>query len=272
MTYVLKIGGGAGVDHQAVIRNLAERIQAGERWVLVHGTSAAADELATRLGVPVRTITSPGGHVSRHTDAQMIGIYGMAAASVNQQLCAELAGYGVRVAGLTGPTVISAQRKQAIRAIQNGRPIVIRDDFSGRITGIDRDLLESLLDAGYTPVIAPFAIGEAGESLNVDGDLIAATAARALNADLLMILSNVPGLLRDVNDPASVIENFALHDIERYENFAAGRMKKKLLAAREATIERVILADSRQENPIDAAIAGSGTHIWREGQHVGHHA
>ncbi|MBI5927799.1 MAG: [LysW]-aminoadipate kinase [Chloroflexi bacterium] len=272
MTNVLKIGGGAGVDHRAVIRNLAERIQAGERWVLVHGTSAAANELATRLGVPVRTITSPGGHVSRHTDAQMIGIYGMAAASVNQQLCAELSGYGVRVAGLTGPTVISAQRKQAIRAIQNGRPVVIRDDFSGRITGIDRDLLESLLDAGYTPVIAPLAIGESGESLNVDGDLVAATAAHTLNANLLMILSNVPGLLRDVNDATSLVENFTLYEIERYENFAAGRMKKKLLAAREAKVEQVILADSRLENPINAALTGAGTHIWQEGQHVGHHA
>ncbi|KAB2863526.1 MAG: [LysW]-aminoadipate kinase, partial [Anaerolineae bacterium] len=183
-----------------------------------------------------------------------------------------LSGYGVRVVGLIGPTVITAQRKQAIRAIQNGRPVVIRDDFSGRITGIDHDLIESLLDAGYTPVIAPLAIGEAGESLNVDGDLIAATAARALNAHLLMILSNVPGLLRDVNDPTSRIEHFALHEIERYEDFAAGRMKKKLLAAREANIEQVILADSRLENPIDAALTGAGTHIWREGQHVGNHA
>lgn len=272
MINVLKIGGGAGVDHQAVIQNLATRIQAGERWVLVHGTSAAANDLAAQMGVQVRTITSPGGHVSRHTDAQMIGIYGMAAASVNQRLCAELTSYGVRVVGLTGPTVINAQRKQAIRAIQNGRPVVIRDDFSGRITGVDGELIQSLLDAGYTPVIAPLAIGELGESLNVDGDLVAATVARELVADRLMILSNVPGLLRDVNNPASLINEFSLREIERYEPYANGRMKKKLLAAAEAGVEQTILGDSRLDNPIDAGLAGAGTHIWQEGQHVAHHA
>jgi acetylglutamate/LysW-gamma-L-alpha-aminoadipate kinase len=269
-THVLKLGGGAGVDHTRTLRNLAERIQRGERWVLVHGTSAAANDLAQQVGYTVQTITSPGGHTSRYTDARMIEIYCAAAASVNQRLTAELAGLGVRAVGLAGPTVISARRKEAIRALRNGRPVLVRDDFSGAITGVDGDVLAHLLESGVTPVIAPVALGAAFERLNVDGDLVAATVARALDADTLTILSNVPGLLRDVDDPGSLVAQFGLNELARYEPLAQGRMKKKLLAAQAAGVARVILADSRLDDPIDAALAGAGTHIVNEVRHVEH--
>jgi acetylglutamate/LysW-gamma-L-alpha-aminoadipate kinase len=124
-------------------------------------------------------------------------------------------------------------------------------------------LLRTLLAAGMTPVVAPIAMGEAFERLNVDGDLAAAQIARALGADTLVILSNVPGLLRDVGDPASLVRGFGLDELDRYEGLAQGRMKKKLLAAQAAQATRVILADSRVERPLDAALAGGGTHILR---------
>jgi [amino group carrier protein]-L-2-aminoadipate 6-kinase len=263
MIRVLKLGGGAGVEHTAVLQNLAERIQAGEDWVLVHGASDAANTLAEQVGYPARTITTANGHTSRYTDSRTIEIFSAAAGSVNQQLSAQLASFGVNAVGLSGPTIIHARRKSAIRAIHNGRPVVIRDDYSGTITGINLRLLRQLLDIGVTPVVAPLAIGEEFERLNVDGDLVAAEIARGLQAETLVILSNVPGLLRDVNDRASLVTELSLSEIERYDAFANGRMKKKLLAAQRAEIARVILADSRLESPLDAAINGGGTHIWR---------
>lgn len=261
MIRVLKLGGGAGVDQAAVLENLAERIQSGERWVLAHGVSDAANRLAEEVGYPAQTLVTPGGHTSRYTDARTIEIFSAAAGSVNQQITAQLARYGVNAVGLAGPNVIHARRKTAIRAIRDGRQVIIRDDYSGAITGINADLLHTLLDAGMTPVIAPLAMGEEYERLNVDGDLVAATIARELHADTLLILSNVPGLLRDVNDPKSLVPEFDLHEIEHFETYAAGRMKKKLLAVQQANTARVILADSRVEHPIDAALAGGGTHI-----------
>jgi acetylglutamate/LysW-gamma-L-alpha-aminoadipate kinase len=107
-------------------------------------------------------------------------------------------------------------------------------------------------------------MGEQFERLNVDGDLVAAHIAHDLGADILLILSNVPGLMRDLNDPESLVRGFMLDDMERYESLAAGRMKKKLIAAQTANVTRTILADSRLENPLDAALSGGGTHITRE--------
>ncbi len=262
--HVLKLGGGAGIDSEPVMRNLAARILNGEQWVLVHGASDAANTLAEQVGHPVQTITSPGGHVSRYTDARMIALYSAAAASITQQIAAQLAGCGVAAVGLGGPNIIAAQRKTAIRAIRNGRPVVIRDDYSGTITGINVHILRTLLQAGLTPIVAPVAMGQEFERLNVDGDLVAATIAQALNAQTLVILSNVPGLLRDVNDPRSVVSRFILRDLDTYEPLAQGRMKKKLLAARAAQVAEVILADARIEQPLDAALAGAGTHIVRD--------
>lgn len=265
MTIVLKLGGGAGVDHAAVLANLAARVAAGERWVLVHGASDAANRLSEAVGYPAQTITTPGGHTSRYTDARTIELYSAAAGTVNQQMTAQLAMLGVRSVGLSGPTVIEARRKDAIRAVRNGRQVIIRDDYSGTITRVNRDLLDTLLNAGFLPVIAPLALGEAGERLNVDGDLVASMTAQALEAETLVILSNVPGLLRDVNDPASLVTGFTLAELPRYEGLAAGRMKKKLLAASQGQLDRVILADSRLDQPLDAALNGGGTHITRQG-------
>jgi acetylglutamate/LysW-gamma-L-alpha-aminoadipate kinase len=267
---VVKLGGGAGVNHQTVLRNLAERIHHGDQWILVHGCSDAANQLAEQVGYPAQTITSPGGHTSRYTDARTLEIFSAAAGMVNQQLAAELMSYHVHAVGLSGPNVIRAERKKAIRAIRNGRQIIIRDDYSGKIMGINTQVLVPLLESGLTPVVAPLALGDEYERLNVDGDLAAAQIAHDLRADTLVILSNVPGLLRDVNDPASLISRFSLSELDRYADFAGGRMKKKLLAAAAAQVSRVILADSRLENPIDAALAGAGTHIVNEAVYAYH--
>jgi acetylglutamate/LysW-gamma-L-alpha-aminoadipate kinase len=261
---VLKLGGGAGVDQAAVLQNLAARIQSGERWVLIHGASDAANRLAEQVGYPAQTLVTASGHTSRYTDARTIEIFSAAAASVNQQIAAQLAALGVDAVGLAGPNIIQARRKTAIRAIRDGRQIIVRDDHTGTITGINVPVLNTLLDAGITPVIAPVAMGEAFERLNVDGDLVAAYVAREFQAGALIILSNVPGLLRDIQDPASLVSHFSLHELPTYDSLAAGRMKKKLLAAQQADAARVILADSRLASPINAALNGGGTHITRD--------
>jgi acetylglutamate/LysW-gamma-L-alpha-aminoadipate kinase len=107
-------------------------------------------------------------------------------------------------------------------------------------------------------------MGEAFERLNVDGDLVAANVARELDAHTLIILSNVPGLLRDISNPGSLVSQFSLDEFASYEPLAAGRMKKKLLAAQQALANRVILADSRIVTPIDTALNGGGTHILQQ--------
>jgi acetylglutamate/LysW-gamma-L-alpha-aminoadipate kinase len=113
-------------------------------------------------------------------------------------------------------------------------------------------------------VVAPVALGLEAELLNVDGDRAAALLAGALRASTLIILSNVPGLLARFPDEGSLIRFLLPADLEMAERRADGRMKKKLLAAREALaagVARVVLSDSRQAHPVQAALTGEGTVI-----------
>ena len=266
-TLVVKAGGGAGVDLDAICADVAALVAAGTPVVLVHGTSAAADALAARVGVPVRQLTSPSGHVSRYTDPETLELYVAAAAGqVNKQLVATLQSLGCNAVGLSGVDgrLLLAQRKSAVRAVENGRQRIVRDDYTGKLESANAGLLRLLLNAGYTPVVAPLALGAEAECLNVDGDRAAAIIAASLQAPTLVILSNVAGLLANFPDETSLVRYVPANKLDAAEEMAAGRMKKKVLAAREALaggVQQVILADSRRPAPIRSALAGEGTWV-----------
>ncbi|MBX3064947.1 MAG: [LysW]-aminoadipate kinase [Anaerolineae bacterium] len=268
---VVKIGGGAGVNNDAICADIAAISQRGEQIVVVHGTSDAVNTLTERVGMEPRTLQSPSGHVSRYTDADTLEIYTMAAAGqMNKMLVAKLQSLGVNALGLSGVDgkLMIARRKEAVRAIDptTGKQRVVRDDYTGRVEQVNGDLLTLLLNAGYVPVIAPLALGLECERLNVDGDRAAAQVAGALKADTLVILTNVPGLLANFPDESSLIKHISAGEVERAIEIAGGRMKKKVLAAQEALevgLSRIVLADSRKSAPINAAVAGEGTVISR---------
>jgi acetylglutamate/LysW-gamma-L-alpha-aminoadipate kinase len=174
---------------------------------------------------------------------------------------------GVNAVGLSGidGRLLEGSRKDAIKIIDSdGRKKVLRDDFTGKVEKVNTALLNLLLDNGYLPVITPPAISYAGEAINVDGDRAAAIIASSLKADKLIILSNVPGLLRDVKDETSLITHVDKAFVEESMAFAEGRFKKKVMGATEALhegVREVVFADARVEGPISAAISGQGTVI-----------
>jgi acetylglutamate/LysW-gamma-L-alpha-aminoadipate kinase len=120
------------------------------------------------------------------------------------------------------------------------------------------------LDAGYFPVLTPPGASDAGEAINVDGDRAAAMVAAAFNAEALVILSNVPGLLREFPDEATLIHEIPRAQADDFMQYAEGRMKKKVMGAVEAIgegVQKVIFADGRIDRPVSAALAGGGTQI-----------
>jgi acetylglutamate/LysW-gamma-L-alpha-aminoadipate kinase len=173
---------------------------------------------------------------------------------------------GVNAIGLSGVDgrLLEGTRKDAIRIVENGRQRILRDDYTGRVEKVNADLLRALLERGYVPVIAPLAISYQGDAVNIDGDRAAAMIAGALGAEQLVILTNVPGLLRNYLDESSLIAHIDKHRVEQSIDFAEGRMKKKVLGATEALalgVRQVIFADGRVEQPIRRALEGKGTVI-----------
>ncbi len=264
---VIKVGGSAGNNYDALCDDLAALHQAGERLVLVHGGSDETNRLAAALGHPPRFVTSPSGYTSRYTDRRTLELFMMATGGlVNKSLVERLQARGCNAVGLSGldGRLLEGKRKATIRIVEDGRQKLLRDDWTGTIERVNTALLRLLLEGGYLPVVAPLACSEAGEAVNVDGDRAAAAIAAALGADTLLLLSNVPGLLRNFPDEASLIAHIPRSEIEASLAFAEGRMRKKVLGAQEALAQgvgRVVLGDARRPGCITAALAGQGTVI-----------
>lgn len=238
MTLVVKIGGGAGVATENIVREIAQYVAAGQRVVLLHGGSDLTNTLSDQLGHPARVVTSPNGMTSRYTDSETLQIFAMAVAGqINTDLVAQLQQQGVNALGMAGVDgrLLVARRKAVVRSVTpEGRVQILRDDYTGQIEQVNSALLDLLLNAGYTPVIAPLALSHEGERLNVDGDRAAAAVAAALHADALVIMTNVAGLLADHHDASTLIHTIPADQLDEYMHYAKGRMRKKLLGAQEA--------------------------------------
>ncbi len=265
---VVKAGGSAGLDMEAVCADIAELAQQDTQVVLVHGGSHETNTISEKLGHPPRFVTSASGHVSRYTDRQTLEIYAMVTAGrINKSLVERLQQLGVNAVGLSGldGRLLEGTRKATLRIVENGKPKVLRGEYSGKIERVNAALLLTLLQAGYTPVVAPLAISYEGQAVNVDGDRAAAAIGSALKAQTVIILSNVPGLLRDLPDETSLIAHIPLAQAQDHlERYAQGRMKRKLLGAIEALqqgVGKVIIADGRASQPLHRALAGQGTVI-----------
>lgn len=266
---VVKVGGSAGINYDLVCDDVAALVRAGQPLVLVHGGSHETNVISEKLGKPPRILTSPQGYTSRYTDAETLDIFAMVyAGKMNTRIVERLQRRGVNAIGLSGldGRLLEGPRKASVRAIVDGRQVLVRDDYTGKVERVNSALLRLLMNNGYVPVISPPACSTDGEAINVDGDRAAAMIAAALNAEQLIILSNVPGLLRHFPDEHSLIPHIAYEDLEHALSFAEGRMKKKVLGASEAIaggVARVIFGDARIEHPITAAMNGQGTTISR---------
>jgi len=264
---VLKIGGGNDLDHAAIAEDIAQLWKEGKRLVVVHGGAEMTNDIATQLGHPPQFITSPSGHTSRRTDRRTLEIFEMVYCGLlNKGWVERLQQLGVNAIGLSGldGRIWEGKRKQRIRAIVNGRRMVIRDDFTGVVQEVNAPLLRNILDMGYLAVLTPPAISYEGEAINVDGDRAAARTAVALQANTLLILTSVPGLLERFPDESTLIRHIPAHAVDTYQEVAQGRMKKKVLAASEALqggVKKVIFADGRVHAPIQEALSGHGTVI-----------
>jgi len=201
----------------------------------------------------------------RFTDEETMELFKMAmAGKVNTSVVESLQSRDVNAVGLTGVDgrLLEGEHKDKVIAVEDGRKKVKRGDHSGKIEEVNDELLHLLLDEGYVPVVGVPMVSYDGTAVNTDADRSAAAVAGALGAGLV-VLSDVPGLLRDPDDADTLVETVAYDEVdEAIEKYAEGKMKKKVYAAREALdagARNVVVASANVDNPVTRAFDGEGT-------------
>jgi acetylglutamate/LysW-gamma-L-alpha-aminoadipate kinase len=269
MLFVVKVGGsilkeGASSDLISDLKTLLRENQA----VLVHGGGVEVTEIASKLGKEQKFIVSPEGFRSRYTDKETIEIYSMVmVGKVNKQIVLALLNQEIPSIGLSGldGKLLRAERKKKLIAVdERGRKKVIDAGYTGKITKVDADLLQLLLEKGYVPVVTPIAVGDECEPLNVDGDRTAAFVAGALKADCLILLTDVDGLVLK----GELVPRIGATEIKEVLPGIGQGMSTKVHASLEALnqgVKEVIVTSGLGKSPISSALKHEcGTVITNE--------
>jgi acetylglutamate kinase len=250
-TIVVKYGGAAMQSDElrrGVMEDVVWLFSAGARVLLVHGGGPELSALQQRLGMETKFVDG-----LRYTDAETIDAAFMAlCGKVNKGLVQLIQNAGGRAAGLSGLD------GGMLRCVKKAKPDL---GFVGEITSVEPGLPNAILDAGYIPVISTVGLGEDGLAYNINADTTAGGIAAALRADLLIAMSDIPGVLRDVNDAASLIATIRTDEVEAFigAGTISGGMIPKVRGLKEAVeagVSAASIVDGRRPHALRDALAG----------------
>lgn len=241
---VIKYGGNAMISEELkhqVMEDIALLRMVGVRVVLVHGGGPEINTMLGKLGKKSEWING-----LRVTDKETIDVVQMVlAGKVNKSLVNLLGQQGVKAVGLSG------MDDRLIQAVMKDPDL----GYVGRITGVNAQLLLDLMDDGYVPVISTLACDDEGNVYNINADTAAARIAGAIRAESLFMMTDIAGILRDKDDPDSLIPCIDIN--EAVELFNSGIISGGMIPKVECCIDaihrgvgRVVVMDGRVSHSI----------------------
>lgn len=260
---VFKFGGGATINLTALAQDAAVLGQKGWKIIIIAGGNAALDLAMQACSKSPRILTSERGEKSRFTDLATLQLLKQVYGKIAREIAKIIRQKGVRATACVGASanLIWGERHRRLRIVEKGKRKMIPGDLTGRISKINLAAIRRKLQLNAVLVLYPPIASQDGE-INVDGDKIAAKVASELKAEKLIFFAEAPGILRELTDEKSYIPKIKL---ELADQYAVGRMKKKILAAKracQAGVKTVIFADGRLgEQPIQKALQGQGTFV-----------
>lgn len=272
-TVVVKFGGNAMVDralHDSFARDIVLMKLVGINPVVVHGGGPQIGRLLEKLGIESRFV---GG--MRVTDTQTMDIVEMVlGGSVNKEIVASINHAGGKAIGVTGKDgrLIRARRLDASQlGPELNAPEIVDIGHVGEVRQIDREILDVIIGSDFIPVIAPIGVDEQGNTYNINADLVASKIAQVMQAEKLMLLTNVAGLL-DRDGHVLTGLSTARVDALIADGTISGGMLPKIACALDAVKSGVASAhivDGRVPHAVLLEIftdEGMGTKITRRGE------
>ena len=243
---VVKYGGNAMTNDelkQAVMSDIVLLSLVGVKVVLVHGGGPEINDMLKRLNIESKFI---GG--LRYTDKETIDVVKMVlAGKVNKELVALLAANGGNAVGLCGldGKMLMAEKLKSEQDL----------GFVGEITGVNTKVITDSLNNGYVPVIATVASTEDGQTMNINADTAASRIAAELGAENLILMTDIAGLLKDKDDPSTLIPSVNVSDVPfmKRQGIISGRMIPKIDCCVEAVrrgVRKTSIIDGRVPHSI----------------------
>lgn len=206
-TCVIKVGGDVLEDEDertGLASNVKELVDAGFRVVILHGGGPQVNRLQDKVGLVANKVG--GRRVTGPED--LVVVEQAICGEVNVGLCSTLLARGINAFGCHGASGrLVAAEKRPPRVVSGGGPDPVDFGEVGDVTDINHELLEGLLSLGVVPVIATLGVNAAGRVFNINADTTVVAIARALVPDVLLLVTKVGGIFRDIDDPLSRIDH-----------------------------------------------------------------
>ena len=250
-TIVVKYGGNAMVSEdlkEKVIQDITLMKYVGMRPVIVHGGGPDITDFLKKIGKQSEFVSG-----LRVTDEETVQIAEMVlVGKINTEIVSLLNHRGVRAVGLSGKDaeLILAHKKLATLH-ENGTSREVDIGYVGEVEKINADILNDLLDQDYIPVIAPIGVGVGRESYNINADYVAAEVAGALQAEKLILLTDIEGIYRDYKDKSTFIST--LKQAEAKEMISQGAIAGGMIPKVEACL-RALEAGAGKTHIIDGRL------------------
>ncbi|MCR4419554.1 MAG: acetylglutamate kinase [Clostridia bacterium] len=254
-TVVVKYGGHAMLNgdlKRAVMQDLVLMRFVGMNPVLVHGGGPEITQLLQRLGKKSEFVQG-----QRVTDRETMEVVEMVLGKVNKDLVAQINQLGAKAVGLSGKdgALIRARRKLLRRTDTDGRETTVDLGFVGEVESVNPGILNTMIEHGYLPVVAPIGVGPEGETLNINADYVAGSLAAALRADKLVLLTDVEGVFASADDRSTLLSTVTAGEVQQLidRGAIAGGMIPKVeccLAALAGGVGRAHIIDGRLPHSI----------------------
>ncbi len=272
--FVVKLGGELLLDaaqRDRVARDLAVLHRLNIGIVAVHGGGPQLDAMTSKLGLEIQRVAGRRVTSEEVLEAAKMVFRGQ----LSLDLVSSLIRHGEKAVGLSGvdgSLIRAVRRPEALVTNDEGEEVRVDYGEVGDVVGIDATVVEAVLESGALPVVSPLAADAEGRVLNVNADTVAAHLAVALKAEKLVLLTRAPGILRDADDPGSLLHWTDLAELGELAKSAAfhGGMRPKVAAISEALrggVPRVHVIDGRRDGALLEEIfttEGCGTLVVSE--------
>jgi acetylglutamate kinase len=257
--FVMKCGGSTlAALPDAFFEDLRQLQESGTQPVIVHGGGPAINETLGKLGIESRFVNG-----LRVTDEATLDVVEMVLAGrINKEIVRKLQRNGAKSIGLSG----TDGKLIIARPVANAGEV----GLVGDVTEVNAELIEGIINLGYLPVIAPIGIDEAGQRYNINADTAAGAVASRLGVDTMIVVTDVPGIMRTVNGEKVVLPQVTFADIEQMiesEEIYGGMIPKvrAAMSCLHGDVKEVLIVDGSAPRVLSRAVneGNIGTRIVR---------